>query len=153
MSSSADPEAFALVSHLYGISSTAALMKAVMEDAATKATALGLHDVAFAIRKAFVDDVSTSLDDMEQLKKLKEQLGKFLLSHSLPVKGFALTGSKPDASLSPTDSIMVGGLHWFPETEMTQLNIPTIYQGRKSKGRFKHGTRFLTDSDTKQEVL
>ena len=75
MSSSADPEAFALVRHFYGIGSTAALMKAVMEDAATKATALGLHDVAHAIRKAFVDDVSTSLDDMKQLKKLKEDLG------------------------------------------------------------------------------
>jgi hypothetical protein len=153
MSPSADPEVFALVRHFYGISSTAALMKAVMEDAAARETALGLHDVAFAIRKAFVDDVSKSLDDMEQLRILKKQLGSFLLSHSLPVKGFALTGSKPDASLSPTDSIMVVGLHWFSETDMTQLNIPTIYQGRKTKGRFRNGTKFLTGSNTKREIL
>jgi hypothetical protein len=153
MSPSADPEVFALVRHFYGISSTAALMKAVMEDVANKAEALGLDDVAFAIRKAFVDDVSTSLDDMEDVRTLKKQLGDFLLKHSLPVKGFALTGTKPDASLSPTDSIMVGGLHWFPETDMTQLNIPTIFQGRKTKGRFRNGTKFLTGSNTKQEIL
>ena len=105
-----------------------------------------------AIRAPFVDDVSTSLDDMEKLKQLKIDLRDFLYSRSLPVKGFALTGSKPDTTLSPTDSIMVGGLHWFPETDMTQLNIPTIYQGKKSKGRFKQGTRFLSESTTKDEI-
>ena len=42
-----------------------------MEDAAQAAAALGLHDVAAAIRAAFVDDVSTSLDDMEKLNQLK----------------------------------------------------------------------------------
>ena len=108
-----------------------------MEDAATKATALGLHDVAHAIRKAFVDDVSTSLDDMEKLKQLKTDLGNFLQSRSLPIKGFALTGSKPDTSLSPTDSIMVGGLHWFSETDRTQqhtFNIPRKDNQRQIQG-------------------
>ena len=71
MSTSSEPELFALVKHFYSISSTAALMKAVMEDVASKAEAQGLHDVAFATRKAFVDDVSTSLDNMEDIRTLK----------------------------------------------------------------------------------
>ena len=124
----AEPEKFALVRHFYGISSTAGLIKAVMNDAAQAADALGLHDVADAIRAAFLDDVSTSLDDLRN----------FLHSRRLPIIGFALTGTKPDDSLSPTNHILVGGWYWFPETDMTQLHTPTIYQGKKVKGRLKN---------------
>ena len=125
-------------------------MKAVMEDAAKASAALGFHDVAAAFRAAFVDDVSTSLDDMEKNKQLKTDLQDFLQSRSLPIKGFALTGIRPDASLSPTDNILVECLYLYPETDMTQLHTPVIYQGRKVKGRFKNGTKFLTDSTTKR---
>ena len=127
-------------------------MKAVMEDAAQAAAALGLYDVAAAMRAAFVDDVSTSLDDMEKLKQLKTNLQDFLHSRSLTIKGFAPTGTRPDASLSPTDNSLVGGLYWYPETDMTQLHTPVIYQGRKVNGRFKNGRKFLTDSTTKGEI-
>ena len=96
MLTSADPEKFALVRHFYSISSTAGLMKAVMEDAAQAADALTFHDVADAIRAAFLDDVSTSLDDMKKLQQLKTDRREFLHSSSLPIKGFALTGTRPD---------------------------------------------------------
>ena len=78
----------------------------------TAAEALGLHDVAETIRLAFVDDCLNSLDEIEKLTKLKEDLKKFMLERGFPIKGFALTGSKPDPSLSPEDHLMVGGWHW-----------------------------------------
>ena len=89
-------ETFALVRHFYGISSTAGLMKAVMQDDAQAADALGLHDVTDAIRAAFVDDVSTSLDDVWKLQQLKTDLMDFFHARSRPIKEFALTGTRPD---------------------------------------------------------
>ena len=38
------PEIFVLLRHFYGVASTAAVMMACMEDAATVAEALGLHN-------------------------------------------------------------------------------------------------------------
>ena len=75
-----------------------------------------------------------------------------MLERGFPIKGFALTGSKPDPSLSPEDHLMVGGWHWWPETDNMRLNIPVIYQGRKKKGRYEDGSIFLKDPKSKQEI-
>ena len=88
--------------------------------------ALGLHDVADTIRFAFVDDCLNSLDEEEKMIKLKNNLKKFMLERGFPIKGFALTGNKPDPLLSPEDHLLVGGWHWLPETDNMRLNIPVI---------------------------
>ena len=103
-----------------------------------------------AIRAAFVDDVSTSLDDMEKLQQLKINLKNFLHSHSLPIKGFALTGTRPDESLSPTDNILVGGLYWFPETDMTQLHTPTHQEERLKEDLRMEQNSLLTQQQKKR---
>ena len=108
MNPESSPEIFVLLRHFYGVASTAAVMLACMDDAATAAEALGLHDVADTVRLAFVDDCLNSLDEVGKLTKLK----KFMLERGFPIKGFALTGNKPDPSLSPEDHLMVGAWHW-----------------------------------------
>ena len=50
------------------------------------------------------------------------------------------------------NNILVGRLNWFPETDMTQLHTPPIFQGIKVKGRFRKGPTFLLNSTTKEEV-
>ena len=120
-------------------------MRAVMEDAAQAAAALGLHDVAAAIRAAFVDDVSTSLDDMEKLNQLKTDLGDFLHSRSLPIKGFRhipLTHRQHTCERTA----LVPGNRYDPATH-------TCYIPRKeSLDKFRTGTTFLTDSITKDKI-
>ena len=98
-----DPESeaqiFVLVRHIYGVASTAAIMLACMDDAAAVALALGMDDVATTIKLAFVDDCLNSLDLEEEIKALKTDLNNFMVSRGFPIKGFALSGSRPDKSL------------------------------------------------------
>ena len=66
MNPNSPPEIFVLLQHFYGVSSTAAVMLACMDDAAAAATALGMDDVAETIKLAFVDDCLNSLDQAEE---------------------------------------------------------------------------------------
>ena len=68
---------------------------------------------------------------------MKINLNKFMVSRGFPIKGFALSGSKPDKTLSPDDHLLVGGWHWWPETEQMRLKTPLIFLGKKQKGRYK----------------
>ena len=63
-----------------------------------------------------------------------------------------MSGSKPDHSLSPEDHLLVGGWHWWPETDNLRLNTPIIYLGKKKKGRYEEGTIFLRNPESKQEI-
>ena len=124
MNPDSPPEIFVLVRHFYGVASTAAIMMACIEDAA--GASLGMDDVANTIKLAFVDDCLNSLDQAEDIEKLQLELAKFMSERGFPIKGFALSGSKPDESLSPEEHSLVGGWHWWPETENTRLKTPLI---------------------------
>ena len=151
-----DPESeaqiFVLVRHFYGVASTAAIMLACMDDAAAVALALAMDDVATTIKLAFVDDCLNSLDLEEEIKALKTDLNNYMVSRGFPIKGFALSGSRPDKSLSPDNHLLVGGWHWWPETEQMRLKTPLIFLGKKQKGRYKDGTRFLDNPHSKQTI-
>ena len=88
MNPESSPEIFVLLRHFYGVASTAAVMLACMDDAATAAEALGQQDVADTIRLAFVDDCLNSLDEVGKLTKLKDNLKKFMLERGFSIKGF-----------------------------------------------------------------
>ena len=101
-----------LVRHFYGVASTAAIMMACMDNAAAVAASHGMDDVANTIKLAFVDDCLNSLDQEKEIKKLKLELAKFMTERGFPIKGFALSGSKPDETLSPEEHLLVRGWHW-----------------------------------------
>ena len=152
MNPESEAKIFVLVRHFYGVASTAAIMLACMDDAATVARDLGMQDVADTIKLAFVDDCLNSLDLEEEIKTLKEKFNEFMISRGFPIKGFALSGNKPDKSLSPDDHLLVGGWHWWPETENMRLKTPLIFLGKKQKGRYKEGTSFLHNPKSKQDI-
>ena len=99
-----------------------------------------------------MDDCLNSLDEEKEIMNLKTKLTKFMSERGFPIKGFALSGSKPDHSLSPEDHLLVGGWHWWPETENSRLNTPLIYLGKKKKGRYQEGSIFLPDPESKHDI-
>ena len=147
MNPESTPQIFVLVRHFYGVASTAAIMLACMEDAAAVALSLGMPDVAATIKLAFVDDCLSSLDLLSDLEDLKKDLDQFMTSRGFPVKGYAMTGSKPDKALSPDDFLLVGGWFWWPITDAMRLKVPRIFQGRKQKD--KPRTVFLDNPESK----
>ena len=52
------------------------------------------------------------------------------------MKGFSFSGESPDESLSENgESLLVGGLRWFPNDDYLMLNIGKINFSRKIRGR------------------
>ena len=92
------------------------------------------------------------MDSNQEIHKLKENLHDLLSSRGLPLKGFAITGSFPDKSLSPENHLLIGGWIWYPNTDITRLNVPLIFQGKKIKGRYKEGTTFLKSPESKADI-
>ena len=146
------PQIYVLCRHFYGVASSAALLLVAMKDVANEADRQGLVNVGKTIRAGFVDDLSNSMDSNEEIHKLKENLQELLSSRGLPLKGFAITGSFPDKSLSPENHLLIGGWIWYPYTDITRLNVPLIFKGKKIKGRYKEGTTFLQSPQTKADI-
>ena len=63
------PKVFSLVRHSYGIKSSAALLKEVMDHAATTALEENLSLVAEMIQNTFVDDLIGSYDSENEVEK------------------------------------------------------------------------------------
>ena len=93
-----------------------------------------------------------SMDTNKEIHNLRENLNELLSSRGLPLKGFAITGTFPDKSLSPENHLLIGGWIWYPNTDITRLNVPIIFQGKKIKGRYKEGTNFLKSPESKPDI-
>ena len=143
---------FVLNCHFYGVASTAGLMKAVMQDAAEEADKMGLHEVAKAIRAAFVDDVNSSANTLGEVMELRDQLRAFMHNRGLPLKGIAISGERPETALSPEETVTVGGFSWHSQTDTMSLNTPEIFTGRRRKGKFLLGVRRLGTAPTMHEL-
>ena len=101
----------------------------------------------------YIDDINTSVDSETELHKLKRDITKIMTEHGFPLKGFAISNSKPDESLSENDFTMIAGWKWYSESDTMQLAIPPIFIGEKKKGLFSKNTKFLHDNPTRQEIV
>ena len=145
-------EWFTLIVHIFDIQSTAGVSKAVMKKIAEAADELGLPEVASAVNEAYVDDINTSTRTEEQVQKLREDLKNHMTSKGMPLKGFAVTGEKPDEGLTDENYTLVGGYKWFSETDEMQLMVPRIFKGAKKKGKYKKGSEVLRADPSIEEI-
>ena len=147
------PDAYTMLSHTFGYASTSAIARAAIDLIHDKSIARNLLELARALSFIYVDDVNTSLWSYKELQELKTQLKDILESHGFPVKGWAISNSKPDPSLSEHEYCTVGGWLWFSEEDTIQLAVPPIFSGDKKKGSFKENTKFLHSNPTHKEIM
>ena len=140
-----NPDIYFLLSHFYGVKSSAGLLRVVTTDVSARARKKGLEEVAQAIEGAYVDDIGSSCDTQIQAEKVVADLKEHLRMHGLPVKGTAVTGRLPDETLSKDKNILIGGICWDSKEDMISLKTPEIFCGSIKKGKFSRGTRFLTE--------
>ena len=98
-----------LLVHSFGYPSTSAIAKESVQKISETATIEELHEVARTLKLSYVDDLNPSVDTKEQLLQLQADTTKTMNKHGMPLKGWALSGSLPEPSLSPRDFTMVGG--------------------------------------------
>jgi hypothetical protein len=132
-----DPESkaqiFVLVCHFYGVASSATIMLACMDDAAAVALALGMEDVATTIKLAFIDDCLNSLDLEEEIKALKTNLNKFMVSKGFPIPFIVATYVYASSQGQRKHSARTNSLHPYLASEQHLCqNIvsarPRVYQ-------------------------
>ena len=103
------PEWFVLLTHSFGyISSSAVAKEAVMKISETSSID-ELYEVVQTLQLGYVDDLNPSIDKIEDMRQLKQDLTRVMENHSMCLKGWAISGEDPDPALSNKTYTMVGG--------------------------------------------
>ena len=147
------PEWFVLLVHSFGYCSTSGIAKEAVQKIANTATIQELYEVARTLKLSYVDDLNPSVDTKEQLMKLQSDTDKLMNQHNMPLKGWALTGSPPDHSLSPKNFTMVGGWRWYSQSDRIQLRVPEIYLSKRKKGEEIDRTKLLHPNPSEEEII
>ena len=83
----------------------------------------------------YVDDLSSSVQTIEEAEKLRDEADKLLSSVGMVMKGWTLSGSKPDLELANDGKLGVGGYNWDSLRDTISLKVPAIHFGKKVKGK------------------
>ena len=83
-----------------------------------------------------MDDCISGNDTFEERDAATDQVKLSLGEGGFTLKGFTFSGEDPDITLSADgESIMTGGLRWFPKKDIIKLNVGKINFARKVRGR------------------
>ena len=84
----------------------------------------------------YVDDCLSGTCSAENVKGITDELSIALRKGGFTLKGFTFSKLDPPENLSgDQESIVVGGLKWFPKGDFLQLNINNLNFNRKIRGR------------------
>ena len=84
----------------------------------------------------YVDDCITGESSTEEAFKRADELEIIINRGGFKLKGFTFSGMKPSEDLSDDgDSIAVGGMKWFPESDDLTLNISDLNFSKKRRGK------------------
>ena len=80
-----------------------------------------------------VDDCMSGTEGLEQTRQVTDELQVTLAKWGSSLKGFAISGQDPLENLSrDRESVLVGGLKWFPKGDFIKLNINELNFNKKS---------------------
>ena len=89
------------------------------------------------IKKRYIDDFGKSNKNKVEAIQLIKDTEKALKDVNMEIKGWSISGEKPDESLTDDGvSIKFAGMCWLPEIDAVKLNIQPLHFGKKKRGRF-----------------
>ena len=89
------------------------------------------------INDTYVDDCMSGTEHLHESLRLTDKLQVVLArGGGVTLKGFTMSSEDPPEHLGhDTDSIVVGGLRWFPKGDFIQLNIKDLNFNKKIRGK------------------
>ena len=101
----------------------------ISHDEHPKAYDVVMHDT-------YVDDCMSGTEGLESTLQVTDELQVTLAKGGFTLKGFAMTGEDPPINLSSdNESVLVGGLKWFPKGDYISLNIKELNFNKKVMGK------------------
>ena len=84
----------------------------------------------------YVDDCLSGEDSLDEFLKSTDTLDLALGKGGFTLKGITYSGNDPPSHLTETgDSVIVGGLKWFPKGDFISINCGEINFSKKERGR------------------
>ena len=83
---------------------------------------------------------------------MKKEITEVLTEHGFPLKGYALSNTAPDVSLSENDFTMVAGWKWYSLQDNISLSTPPIFLGDKKKGTYDKKAKVLHSNPTLEDI-
>ena len=86
--------------------------------------------------ETYVDDMLSGTDGVDRTFEVTDELHATLSKGGFTLKGFAMSGEEPPETLSTdNESVLVGGLRWFPKGDFISLNIKELNFNKKIRGK------------------
>ena len=106
---------------------------------------LKLYDLLINCR--FCDDLGSSDESLEALKKVTKDADDLFSQVGLECKGWSFSGEEPNPDLAEEGQVIsIGGMKWHPQLDLLELQIPKLHFSRKLRGRLIVGTQVFEGS-------
>ena len=104
-----------------------------------------LYDLLMNCR--FCDDLGSSDVSLEAVKNVTGNADHAFSKVGLKCKGWSFTGEDPDPELAEEGQLIsIGGMKWYPQLDLLELQIPMLHFSRKLRGRLVVGTQVFEGS-------
>ena len=132
---------------IWGVKSVSAQSECSLSKLAefVKAKNHKLYDLLINCR--FVDDIGTSEESLEILKKLVKEADELFAEVGLECKGYTFSGSDPPPDVAEDgQTVSIGGLKWYSRQDLLEVPIPPLHFSKKQRGRLIVGTQVFDGS-------
>ena len=88
------------------------------------------------IHDTYVDDCMSGTESLEKTLQLTDEMQATLAKGGFTLKGFAMSDETPPENMSANgESVLVGGLKWYPKGDFISLNIKELNFNKKIRGK------------------
>ena len=103
----------------------------------------------------YVDDCLSGANTLRERLEITDEIQVALKKGGFSLKGFTFSGQDPPENVSSDkESIVVGGLKWYPKRDLLKLNIGEINFHKKMRGRKAgNGTGIIPENFTKRDCV
>ena len=101
----------------------------------------------FLLNGRFVDDLGTSAETIEILRKLIEEADQVFSQVGLACKGWSLSGYSPPPEVAEEgETVSIGGMKWHTKLDLLEVPLPQLHFSKKLRGRLVVGTEVFNGS-------
>ena len=137
----------------FGVQSVSAQTEEIVRRMAKKLLDTFPEVAALLIKRRYVDDMAKSTKTKQESLYLIQKTSEILASKlSMNIKGWAVAGERPPPDITKDGSgVDLGGILWYPETDLFTLNFPPLCFDKKKRGKLSENSVFYNPKETSLE--
>ena len=120
---------------IYGVKAVSAQSEEAMKRLANDFKERFPNITKLLLRGRYVDDMGESKKKKEEILKLIEEAEEVFAAVGVECKAWTVNGEDPEEKVAgELPHIGIGGLHWYPKSDIVSVPIPDLHFGTVKRG-------------------